>query len=112
MYKKHGITHVLNCSKDIPQIEGYELQGFKRVAVSDTTSEEIFEHFREANKFIDETMSDENNKLFIHCREGKSRSATILTAYLMWKENLRQFFFTCEFSIPRFLFLNCDFSFL
>lgn len=48
-------------------------------------SQDIFSHFDHAIKWIENALSDPRNKVYIHCMEGRSRSATIVAAYLMHK---------------------------
>jgi dual specificity phosphatase 12 len=44
-------------------------------------------HFPETNAFIQSSVDKEENVL-IHCEAGMSRSATIVTAYLMWSKRI------------------------
>ena len=47
----------------------------------------ISQHFEECHDWIDYYLSQGTNVL-VHCRAGKSRSATIIIAYLMKKYNM------------------------
>ena len=48
----------------------------------DFPNENIFKYFKECIDFI-----EKSNKIYIHCAAGASRSATIVIAYIMWKEH-------------------------
>jgi len=90
-FNEQKITHVLNCTKEVdcPKEILDILKGWKRIAVEDKNMEDINAYFAEAFEFIEKSLGeDKDNILFIHCREGKSRSASFLTAYFMWKEGL------------------------
>ena len=48
----------------------------------DTPYTELSDNFDTANDFIDDAIMD-NSKILIHCQAGRSRSATILAAYII-----------------------------
>merc|ERR1712228_1064327 len=51
--------------------------------------ETILDYINLSNKFIDKALGDSSfNVVFIHCREGRSRSVSFLCCYLMWKESM------------------------
>lgn len=54
----------------------------KYVEADDASTQMIAKHFPEAVEFIRESISKEEN-ILVHCRQGVSRSATIVCAYLM-----------------------------
>ena len=90
------MTHVLNCafghtagqvatSELFYQPHGIQFKGLK---LEDTLNEDISRCFDEAVFFIDTALlQPEPGKVLVHCREGISRSATVVVAYLMirWK---------------------------
>ena len=53
----------------------------KIISIADIVSENIMKYFRECLNFI-----KGEEKILVHCMAGSSRSATIVIAYLMWKE--------------------------
>ena len=55
----------------------------KIIKVSDMPTANIIKHFGKSLSFID----GKDNTLF-HCMAGASRSATIVIAYIMWKEKM------------------------
>jgi len=48
----------------------------------------IHQHFEESSDFIDEELRIRRGKVFVHCAQGISRSATLVIAYLMSKQNM------------------------
>jgi len=83
---KNNITHILTCGQNMrakfPQFFSY-----KRVECVDLPDQDLMTYFEECFEFIDQAKSN-NGKILIHCFAGRSRSATILTAYLMKREGL------------------------
>ena len=53
----------------------------KKLKVEDTVKQNIIIYFGECLKFI-----NGKEKVLVHCTFGASRSATIVIAYIMWKE--------------------------
>ena len=48
----------------------------------------LLQDFTPAVQYIDSALNAENGGVFIHCAMGKSRSATLVCAYLIWKYNI------------------------
>jgi len=79
--KELGITHVVSV------IAGYEPpfpSDFKYLVINalDNENNDLSNIFDESNTFIDQCLED-GGKVLIHCAAGRSRSASILIAYLM-----------------------------
>jgi dual specificity phosphatase 12 len=55
-----------------------------RIKLDDDPNEVLLKHFSDTNAFIDNALSN-GGAVFVHCAMGKSRSATIVCAYLMYK---------------------------
>lgn len=73
------VTHLLSVDgfKDFPP-------GFtcKTIDVEDEESEDIFQYFQECVEFI------KGKRIFVFCTAGRSRSVTVVAAYLMKVRNL------------------------
>ena len=54
----------------------------KTINVEDDFKTNIIQYFKECILFI-----DGNDKVFVHCAAGMSRSPTVVIAYIMWKNN-------------------------
>ena len=80
---KLGIKKVLSLITD-PQLLIYPPTiEHKLIHISDFPRENIIKYFGECLLFI-----DDDKKILVHCYAGASRSATIIIAYLMWKNQL------------------------
>ncbi|ELR17126.1 dual specificity phosphatase, putative [Acanthamoeba castellanii str. Neff] len=79
------ITHIVNVTNEVlNEFEFDEALGiaYHRCCVMDEVTEDIFRFFYQTREFIDRARSGGGNVL-VHCAQGRSRSATIVTAYLM-----------------------------
>jgi len=79
--KQEGITHIISLAGEIYSPK-YEEGLFIRkiINVDDFEEENIFQYFKECIEFI-----EKSDKIYIHCMAGVSRSASIVIAYLLWK---------------------------
>lgn len=84
--KNHGITAIVNCTEDIPNV--FENSGVKymRVSVKDTWKQPISNNFASTYAFIDRELK-KGGTVMVHCMAGISRSSTIVIAYLMKAES-------------------------
>ncbi|XP_041865413.1 dual specificity phosphatase 29-like [Melanotaenia boesemani] len=90
-----GITHVLNAAEgkwnnvrtgaDYYRDMGIQYYG---VEADDKPTFNISQYFFPAAEFIHEALSHQQNKVLVHCVMGRSRSATLVLAYLMMKHSL------------------------
>ena len=53
-----------------------------RLSLTDTEDQDIAQYFRTAIAFMEQAHK-EGGKVLVHCHEGKSRSVTLVLAYLM-----------------------------
>ncbi|KAL1812632.1 hypothetical protein ACET3Z_022697 [Daucus carota] len=85
-----GITHILClCSNEIGQSDSQypDIFQYKNFSINDEEDANIDDLFAEAHHFIDD-VEEIGGKVLVHCFEGRSRSATVVLAYLMLKRNL------------------------
>lgn len=84
---RHNIGLVVNCTRNLP----YKIPNVARyrVPVDDTPADAriMADHLAEAVASIDEHLLDGQGVL-VHCHAGVSRSASVVAAYLMYKEGL------------------------
>ncbi|EQC31458.1 hypothetical protein SDRG_11056 [Saprolegnia diclina VS20] len=78
------ISHILVVSETIVFPFKDKPEGFvyERVAIADVPSASIEAHFAASNAFIERATSSGGNVL-VHCFAGKSRSVTLILAYLV-----------------------------
>ena len=83
--KEKGITKILSLMDGDPSNFSYKEHGFnqKIINISDYDDENIIQYFGECLNFI-----KGEEKVFVHCAAGESRSATIVIAYLMWNKKM------------------------
>lgn len=96
--EEEGITHVLTVMRELEHSK--RLEPFKRmiIDVNDDPDENIIDYFQAAIQWIDDALAEGGKVLvhwFVHLMKranrswaGKSRSATVLTAYLIQRFNI------------------------
>ena len=88
LFDKAGITHIVSVL-DFDIYEAGAFSNYKHIHIrqDDDPNENLLQHFKRSNSFIEEALSS-GGGVFVHCAMGKSRSATIVCAYLMGKYDL------------------------
>ena len=106
-----GITHILTALNLLPQELSGESEGltpwktvketYKHMVVNvdDVDDEDLLIHFPRAVRFIesglypgeygDDGQRKPTGSVYVHCAMGKSRSISLVTAYLLWKHPQR-----------------------
>lgn len=85
-----GITHILClCSNEIGQSDTQypDLFEYKNFSICDNDDANISDLFEETSNLI-HNVEQSGGKILVHCFEGKSRSATVVLAYLILKKKL------------------------
>ncbi|XP_057872659.1 dual specificity protein phosphatase 1 isoform X1 [Cryptomeria japonica] len=79
--KSLNVTHVLLVANALEPAYPNDFK-YKKVEVLDSVDTDLEQHFEECFTFIDEAKQEEGGVL-VHCFAGRSRSVTIIVAYLM-----------------------------
>ncbi|CAH2302068.1 dual specificity phosphatase 3 [Pelobates cultripes] len=86
-----GITHILNAAEGKSFMHVNTNSDFYNgtdivyygIKANDTPYYNLSSHFEKTSDFIDKALSQKNGRVLVHCREGYSRSPTLVIAYLM-----------------------------
>jgi len=72
---------------DNPKFESWFLT-HAAVEVNDVSSESILDNLEDGLRYIDECIANKSGDILIHCAAGMSRSASVVIAYLMTRQNM------------------------
>lgn len=105
LIKAAGITHVLSVIDYDPLLQD-QFRNLKHfhIRADDHPNADLLQYFEDGVQYIDEALTGskegiqgnedvrekhrDDGGVFVHCAMGKSRSATLVVAYLMWKYQL------------------------
>eukprot|EP00007_Cunea_sp_BSH-02190019_P002301 CAMPEP_0174231090 /NCGR_PEP_ID=MMETSP0417-20130205/1706_1 /TAXON_ID=242541 /ORGANISM="Mayorella sp, Strain BSH-02190019" /LENGTH=1041 /DNA_ID=CAMNT_0015308911 /DNA_START=106 /DNA_END=3227 /DNA_ORIENTATION=- len=88
LLQEKGITHILNCAGVICDEYFPNDFQYKTLHLVDGKSEKIRALLYNVIEWLDRALSeDPNNKVFIHCQQGVSRSSSFTCAFLMWRNH-------------------------
>jgi len=83
------ITHILRVMREgSPPVELSQKYTYKVIQVGDKESEDISNHFDTTYEFIHNSIQS-GGAVLIHCAAGVSRSATIVSAYVMRDQRMK-----------------------
>lgn len=83
--KRLGVHGIVNASPVVPCFHRSCFQ-YKTVTIYDDAEEDISQHFHTTNQFI--TEARKAGGALVHCYAGRSRSATLVLAYLVACEGM------------------------
>lgn len=80
--KQIGITHILMVGYFMTPLFPEDFT-YENIEINDNSNENILQHLIKGIKFIDQSKS-----CYTHCQLGKSRSASFVIAYVMYKNKI------------------------
>ncbi|CAO2838427.1 unnamed protein product [Amaranthus hypochondriacus] len=84
--KRQNVTHILIVAGSIPPFHPRDFT-YKVIEVADSEDIDLAQYFDECIDFIDEAKNSGDGVL-VHCFAGRSRSVTIVLAYLIKKRGM------------------------
>ena len=83
LLQERGITHILSLLDDFRRIQRFEGFEYMQIEMPDAPNANILRHVPQALSFISNSLKQ--GKVLVHCAAGVSRSASIVIAYIMIK---------------------------
>ncbi|KAL5701725.1 hypothetical protein ACHQM5_027034 [Ranunculus cassubicifolius] len=81
-----NVTHILTVASSLKPAYPNDFV-YKKIEVTDRSDTDLAQHFDECFDFIDE-VKRMGGGVLVHCFAGRSRSVTIIVAYLMKKQHM------------------------
>lgn len=78
---REGVTFCINVTRQQPFPGLQQVRGI-RIPVFDDPAEDLYRYFEQCSDAIEEAVKS-GGKCLVYCKNGRSRSAAICTAYLM-----------------------------
>jgi len=80
---RYKVTHIVCVARGIRNVFAGKYQ-YKTVEILDSASESLLDHLPDTLTWMHEALTrDPNAKILVHCFAGRSRSVSIILAYLM-----------------------------
>ena len=83
-----AITHILVAAKSLKHYFPQKIT-YLHFPITDSPKTVILAFFPQAIEFIDSALKGKEQNVLVHCLGGRSRSVTIVTAYLMFRLKLK-----------------------
>ena len=84
--EKNKIKYILNCASECKNLFEDKIK-YLKLDIKDQNDFPIQDYFEKGIQFIIDSLNNNDGNILIHCMEGKSRSTTILMAYLIECKN-------------------------
>lgn len=84
--KARNVTHIISVINTYRPLYPEDFW-YHVIPVEDVDATNLLQHFEETHKFIDQAI-DSGAAVLVHCAAGISRSATIVTSYVMKKQQM------------------------
>lgn len=88
MLQQCHITHVLTCGRGLELPLPAKVHRLLTLEIDDIDQVDMLEHLPQTSHCISRTLADDSASILVHCAAGRSRSASIVIAYLMRIEKL------------------------
>ena len=84
--EKNNIKYILNCATECKNLFEDDIK-YLKLDIKDQNDFPIDEYFDKGAKFINDSIENNDGNILIHCMQGKSRSISLLMAYLIKYKN-------------------------
>ena len=82
----NNIKYILNCASECKNLFEDKIK-YLKLDIKDQNDFPIENYFDKGIQFIKDSLNNNDGNILIHCMEGKSRSTTLLMAYLIKCQN-------------------------